>query len=108
MKNTVHFGFVAIIFIMSSLAFVWLGQIKNSNEKVLDLIEQFDKKIDYAHTMHNTIRVRQNLLLSMLVIDNSFEQDEKLQKILSYCFRISSCKECVTGFAHDGKRKAAP
>lgn len=80
MKNTVHFGFVAIIFIMTSLAFVWLAQIKNSNEKVLDLIEQFDKKIDYAHTMHNTIRVRQNLLLSMLVIDNSFEQDEKLQK----------------------------
>ena len=80
MKNTVHFGFVAIIFIMTLLAFVWLGQIKSSNEKVLDLIEQFDQKINYAQTMHNTIRVRQNLLLSMLVIDDSFEQDDKLQK----------------------------
>ena len=80
MKNTVHFGFVAIIFIMTLLAFVWLGQIKNSNEKVLDLIEQFDKKIDYAHTMHNSIRLRQNLLLSMLVTDDPFERDDKLQK----------------------------
>ena len=80
MKNTVHFGFVAIIFIMTLLAFVWLGQIKNSNEKVLDLIEQFDKKIDYAHTMYNSIRLRQNLLLSMLVTDDPFEWDDKLQK----------------------------
>ena len=80
MKNTVHFGFVAIIFIMTLLAFVWLGQIKSSNEKVLDLIDQFDKKIDYAHTMHDTIRTRQNLLLSMLVINDPFELDEKVQK----------------------------
>lgn len=83
MKNTVHFGFIAIIFIMTLLAFVWLGQIKTSNEKVLDLIEQFDQKINYAQTMHNTIRVRQNILLSMLVIDDPFEQDQKLQNFYS-------------------------
>ena len=83
MKNTVHFGFIAIIFIMTLLAFVWLGQIKNSNEKVLDLIQQFDLKINYAHVMHNAIRVRQNLLLSMLVIEDTFEQDDKLQKFYS-------------------------
>jgi len=79
MKNTVHFGFIAIIFIMTLLAFVWLGQIKDSNEKVLDLTAQYDKKIDYAHIMHDTIRVRQNLLLSMLVTEDSFELDDKIQ-----------------------------
>lgn len=80
MKNTVHFGFIAVIFIMTLLAFVWLGKIKDSNEKVLDLIAQYDNKINYAHIMHDTIRIRQNLLLSMLVTEDSFELDEKIQK----------------------------
>lgn len=83
MKKTVHFGFVAIIFIMTLLAFVWLGQIKKSNENVLDLVSLYSQKIDYAHTMHNTIRLRQNLLLSMLVTEDPFERDNKIQKFYS-------------------------
>lgn len=80
MKNTVHFGFIAIILITTLLAIFWLDQIKHSNEKVLDLIKQFDQKIEHARTMHNTIRIRQNLLLSMLVINDPFERDQKLQE----------------------------
>ena len=105
MKNTVHFGFVAIIFIMTLLAFVWLSQIKNSNENVLDLIELYNKKIDYAHTMHNTISLRENLLLSMLVIDDPFEKDEKLQKFYSIALNYRKARDALQNLPMSEKEK---
>ncbi len=95
MKKTVYFGFFAVIFLMTILVFIWLGQIKGSNEKVLDLIKQYDQKIDYAHTMHDTIRLRQNLLLSMLVTDDLFELDTKIQKFYNIAAEYRQARQAL-------------
>lgn len=95
MKNTVHLGFLAIILIMSILAFFWLSQIKSSNEKVLDLISQYDQKIDHAHVMRDTIRERQNLLLSMLVTDDPFVLDQKIQKFYHIAQKYRLAREAM-------------
>lgn len=80
MKNTVYFGFIAVILLVTLLAFAWLAQIKNSNKAVLDLVEQSDIKINHAQIMLTTVRKRQILLFSMLVTDDAFELDEKIQE----------------------------
>ena len=91
MKNTVHFGFIAIILIMTILAFVWLGQIKSANDTVMDLIEESDTKINHAHIMHNAIRQRQIILLSMLVTNDPFKVDDMQQEFyrVAYQYRMS-------------------
>ncbi len=76
----VHFGFSLVIFIMTILAFVWLEKIKESNETVLDLIEQYDIKIEQAYVMRSGVLYRYNQLLALLIIDDPFELDEKVSE----------------------------
>lgn len=91
MKNMVHFGFSIVILIMTTLAFIWLNKIKESNEEVLDLIEQYDIKIEYAYKMRSVVLHRYNLLLTMLFIDDAFELDDKVNEFheAGYGFRIA-------------------
>lgn len=95
MKNTVHIGFISVIFIMTMLAFVWLGQIKSTNESVLELVEAYDLKIENAYLMHNAIRTRQVLLLSMLVIDDPFELDDKIQEFYSIAKNYRQARQAL-------------
>ena len=87
----VHFGFSIIILIMVTLAFIWLNKIKDSNEEVLDLIEQYDVKIEYAYKMRSVVLHRYNLLLTMLFIEDDFELDEKVSNFheVGYGFRVA-------------------
>jgi len=76
----VHFGFSLVILIMTILAFVWLDKIQESNETVLELIEQYDTKIEHAYVMRSAVLYRYNQLLSLLIIDDPFELDEKISE----------------------------
>ena len=76
----VHFGFSLVILIMTSLAFVWLDKIKETNETVLGLIEQSDTKIEQAYVMRLGVLYRYNQLLALLIIDDPFELDEKISE----------------------------
>ena len=91
MKNMVHFGFSIVIIIMTTLAFIWLDKIKESNEEVLDLIEQYDVKIEYAYKMRSVVLHRYNLLLTMLFIDDAFELDDKVNEFheVGFGFRVA-------------------
>ena len=53
MKNTVHLGFISVILLMILLSVFWLMQIKSSNESVLELIKQYNIKIEHAYTMRD-------------------------------------------------------
>ncbi len=76
----VHFGFSLVILIMTILAFVWLDKIQESNDTVLELIEQYDTKIEHAYVMRSAVLYRYNQLLSLLIIDDPFELDEKISE----------------------------
>ncbi len=65
---------------MTVLAFTWLEKIKESNETVLDLIEQYDTKIEQAYMMRSGVLYRYNQLLVLLFIDDPFELDEKISE----------------------------
>ena len=95
MKNTVHFGFVAIILIMTLLVFVWLEQIKSSNETVMEMIDDRDTKIKLAHVMHDAIRDRQSLLLSMLITKDPFEIDAKIQNFYKVAFSYRQARKTL-------------
>lgn len=95
MKNNVFFGFVAVIFIMTLLTIVWLGEIKKSNKTVLELIEQFDTKISNAHTMHDAIRQRQVILLSMLITEDPFNKDDMLQEFDHFAFKYREARKIL-------------
>ena len=62
---------------------------------MLDLIEQFDTKIEYARTMHNAIRQRQLLLLSMLVIEDPFELDDKIQEFYEVAYDYRQARSAL-------------
>ena len=79
----VHFGFSLVILIMTILAFVWLNKIKESNETVLELIAQYDTKIEQAYVMRSAILYRRNQLLTLFIIDDPFELDEKISEFYS-------------------------
>lgn len=95
MKNMVHFGFSAVILIMTVLAFIWLDKIEESNETVLELIEQFDSKIEHAHTMQSVVSRRYNLLLSMLIIDDPFVIDEKVTEFHELAFEYRKSRKVL-------------
>ena len=105
MKKTVYFGFISVIFIMILLAIVWLGQIKKSNKTVLDLIEQFDTKINHAHSMHDAIRQRQVILLSMLVTEDPFERDDMLQAFYKYAFKYRQSRKVLHALPMNAEEK---
>lgn len=86
MKGMVHFWFSIIILIMTVFSFVWLNQIKESNNTVLELIEQYDTKIKHAQTMRNVVSRRYNLLLSNLLVDDPFEVDERITSFFEIAY----------------------
>lgn len=106
MKNTVHFGFIAIILIMTALAFVWLGQVKNANETVLHMMDEMDTKIEYAHIMHDTIRDRHSLLLSMMIIDDPFEIDEKITLFHKVAYNYRKARIAIHALPMDDEERA--
>lgn len=86
MKSMVHFWFSIIILIMMIFSFVWLNKIKDSNETVLELIEQYDSKIKHAQTMRAVVSRRYNLLLSNLLVDDPFEVDERITEFFETAY----------------------
>ncbi|MFK5914535.1 MAG: ATP-binding protein [Woeseiaceae bacterium] len=78
MKKVIYLSFASVILIMIALASAWLAQIKSSNDAVLALIKQSNIKIEYAYTMRNATRFRQNNILAMYVIDDVFELEEEI------------------------------
>jgi len=93
MKNMVHFGFSIIILIMTLLAFTWLTKIQDSNNHVLELIEQYDTKIKHAHTMRNVVSRRYNLLLSNLLVDDPFEVDARITQFYDQAFKYRQARK---------------
>lgn len=93
MKNMVHFGFSVVILIMTALAFIWLNKIKDSNDTVMELIEQYDTKIKHAYTMRNVVTRRYNLLLSNLLIDDPFEVDERITQFYAEAFNYLQARK---------------
>lgn len=92
MKNMVHFGFSIIILIMTVLAFTWLNKIKDSNDTVLVLIEQYDTKIKHAQTMRAVVSRRYNLLLSNLLIDDPFEVDARISEFFENAYKYRQAR----------------
>ena len=93
MKNMVHFGFSAVILIMTILAFTWLNKIKDANETVLELIEQYDTKIKHAQTMRAVVSRRYNLLLSNLLVDDPFEVDARITEFYESAHKYRTARE---------------
>ena len=91
----VHFGFSIIILIMVILAFIWLNKIKDSNETVLELIEQYDTKITHAQTMRAVVSRRYNLLLSNMLIDDPFEVDERISQFYQQAFKYRQARKAL-------------
>ena len=105
MKNTVHLGFVAIIFIMTALAIIWLVQIKSANETVLDLVEEYETKIDHAQAMHNSVLHRKILMLAMLVSHDVFEIDDMQQKFSHHAYTYSEARKALHDFSMSNEEK---
>ena len=106
MKKVVHFGFSAVILIMTILVFIWLDKIEKSNETVMDLIEQFDTKIGHAHTMRAMVSRRYNLLLSMLLMDDPFEIDETVTEFYDNAFKYRQARAALHALPMgEGERK---
>lgn len=93
MKNMVHFGFSIIILIMTLLAFAWLSKIQDSNNQVMELIEQYDTKIKHANTMRNVVSRRYNLLLSNLLVDDPFEVDDRITQFYDQAFKYRQARK---------------
>lgn len=105
MKKTVHFGFIAVICIMTLLSFAWLWQIKISGEKVLTLIELSEQKAGHAHAMRNAVHEQQLLLLNMLVINNPIETDEKIAAFLSQAQAYREARNALHDLAMSPEEK---
>ena len=97
----VNFGFSIVILIMILLAVVWLTEIKDTNAKVLELIEEHDTKIELAYTMRSVVTRRYNLLLSMLIIDDPFEVDETVSEFYAAAYEYRSARKALHALPMD-------
>ncbi len=95
MKNTVHLGFISVILLMILLSVFWLMQIKSSNESVLELIKQYNIKIEHAYTMRDATRFRQANLLAMLAIQDPFELDKEIQRFYNYAYPYHMARKAL-------------
>lgn len=91
----VHFGFSFIILSMTILAFAWLNKIQDSNETVLELIEQTNVKIKHAQTMRAVVSRRYNLLLSNLIIEDPFEVDDRITEFFELAFKYREARKIL-------------
>ena len=85
--------------------FVWLGQIKQSNETVMDLIGLYDVKIHHAHTRRTVVMDQYNLLLSMLITDDPFELDEKVSKFYNRAYNYRTAREALHALPMNNEEK---
>ena len=84
MKYTVQIGFGVVILLIMLLTGISVYQPYISNSTVSELVEISNKKIEYANTMRDSIRLRQISLATMLTIDDPFELDQELMDFYNY------------------------
>ena len=78
MKYSVQIGFGVVILLITLLIGISVFQTQQANSTVSSLVEISNAKIEYANTMRDSIRLRQNSLATMFTIDDPFELDEEL------------------------------
>ena len=91
MRFTVLFGFGVVIALTLLLGAFGMHQIDKVNNSITRLVEVNNTKVDLAHTMRESIRLRQISMKSMLAMDDPFQIDEELLQFYDYAgpYRIA-------------------
>jgi diguanylate cyclase (GGDEF)-like protein len=88
----VMLGFVAILALMFSLAFISVVQLQTLNASMENLVKITNMKMAAANDMRDAIRMRSNSLQRMRLTTDPFERDAEQQRFFSYAgrYRVAS------------------
>jgi signal transduction histidine kinase/DNA-binding NarL/FixJ family response regulator len=84
LKYSVQIGFGGVIILILLLIGISVYQTHVANITVTSLVQISNAKIEHANTMRDSIRLRQNSLTTMFMLDDSFELDEELMRFYNY------------------------
>lgn len=84
MRTIVQFSFLLITILMLIVGAVSLQYISNTQGSQTSIVKDNIVKLELAHTMRESIRLRQLSLNTILYIDDPFEQDEEINKFYQY------------------------
>ncbi len=84
MKYSVQIGFGVVILLIMLLVGMSVYQTHVAKSTVTSLVEISNAKIEYANTMRDSIRQRQESLLAMFTMEDPFERDQELMRFYNY------------------------
>jgi diguanylate cyclase (GGDEF)-like protein len=99
-------GFVAVLALMFSLAFLSLLQLQTINDSMENLVEVTNRKMAAANDMRDAIRMRSNSLQRMHLLEDLFERDAELQHFSGYAGKYQSAREQLEKLGMDGREVA--
>jgi signal transduction histidine kinase len=78
-RFVIFFGFFVALILLSSVALVSTGRMKNSVDEIKAVIEEGFRVIDGVSRLRNVARERSVLLFEIIEMDDFFDRDEMLQ-----------------------------
>ena len=105
MKNTQHLGmgarigigFVVVLALMVALSMISLRYVAEANQRLKDIAQTNNVKIELATEMHSALRERAISMHTLTSIVDAFEKDEEIQRFNLQATRYAKARSRLEG-----------
>ena len=105
MKNTQHLGmgvrigigFVVVLTLMVALSMIGLRYVAEANQRLKDIAQTNNVKIELATEMHSALRERAISMHTLTSIVDAFEKDEEIQRFNLQATRYAKARSRLEG-----------
>lgn len=106
MRLIIQSGFIVVTLLIIVIGIVSLQKIRDSQVSQSTLVKQNIIKLELAHTMRESIRLRQISLNSMLTMDDPFKLDKEILQFYEYVGMYRKARENLYTLPLNNKEKA--
>jgi len=106
MRLIIQSGFIVVTLLIIVIGIVSLQKIRDSQVSQSTLVKQNIIKLELAHTMRESIRLRQISLNAMLAMDDPFNLDEEMLQFHEYAGIYRKARENFHTLPLNNKEKA--
>jgi len=101
----VQLGLGVILVILFLLGITGMYQIRDSNQSMSNVVQNNHLKVEFAHEMRDSIRLRELGLNKMLAMKDPFERDEELIRFYEYAGIYRNARSKLLKLPMDAKEK---
>ena len=98
-------GFALILLLMLALGVIGLGRLTEVNQRMQQIVNENNVKVEQAHIMKDALRERSVIMHTISLLSDPFEQNEEFLEFNDHGVAFTTARTKLEGMALDPKEK---